>query len=125
MNDSASNTNYRKTWDLYARSWQVTDGREREALYAQCLAEDCQYTDPSTQTKGWKALGEYMAEFQKQVPGGYFVMSDFMAHHQRSIAHWQLLAADDSPLGTGVSYGEYDKQGKLVSMNGFFEAPGQ
>ncbi|MFC5474893.1 hypothetical protein [Paraherbaspirillum soli] len=24
-------------------------------------------------------------------------------------------------IGTGTSYGEYDEQGKLVSMNGFFE----
>lgn len=27
---------------------------------------------------------------------------------------------DNVTIGSGISYGEYDRQGKLVSMNGFF-----
>jgi hypothetical protein len=62
-----------------------------------------------------------MLEFQKQVPGGHFVTDSFATHHQKSIAKWTMRGVNAEKLGEGTSYGEYDEQGLLVAMTGFFE----
>lgn len=110
-------------WECYVKSWNPAPAAEKRALFAECLAPDCVYTDPLTQAKGWDELGAYMASFQQQVPGGRFVTEYFLAHHGRSIARWKMLNGADAEIGSGISYGEYDAQNRLVAMIGFFEAP--
>ncbi len=112
-------------WALYSSSWKCTDAAERQAIFAQSLAPDCRYTDPLAQTTGWDGLAGYMAAFHEQVPGGHFEITHFQAHNQRSIAKWNLVDGSGAVLSDGISYGEYAEDGKLVSMNGFFEVPGQ
>lgn len=113
----------RMTWDTYTRSWKAASAEERTALFAQALSEQCVYTDPLTQRAGWDALREYMVEFHQQVPGGHFRTVEFFAHHGRSAARWEMLGADETVLGTGMSYGEYDEDGRLLTMTGFFATP--
>lgn len=116
-------SDHERTWETYAASWKATSADEKRALYEKSLSADCVYTDPLTQARGWDELVAYMLEFHQQVPGGHFATVEFMAHHDRSIAKWEMRDASDAVLGDGVSYGEYDKHGKLVSMNGFFKTP--
>lgn len=111
-------------WERYVRSWQVASVAERRAIYSTCLAPACVYTDPLTQAKGWDELARYMADFHEQIPGGHFVTQQYFSHHRRSVASWKMLSGDGSPLGEGISYAEYDEQHRLISMTGFFEAPG-
>jgi len=108
-------------WERYVASWKVESVPEKRALFSTCLARECTYTDPLQVAQGWDALLLYMTEFQKQVPGGYFVTEYFAAHHQKSIAEWKMLSADAVQIGKGTSYAEYDAQGLLVEMTGFFE----
>jgi hypothetical protein len=94
---------------------------EKRALFSTCLAPECTYTDPLHVAEGWEALLAYMIELQKQVPGAHFVTEHFATHHQRSIAEWKMLSADAVQIGKGTSYAEYDANGLLVAMTGFFE----
>ena len=114
---------YETTWETYVASWKVTPAEEKRALYEKALNPQCVYTDALTQARGWDELLAYMQEFHGQFPGGYFVTVEFMAHHDRSLARWELRGADGEVLGDGTSYGEYDSHGKLASMNGFFKTP--
>lgn len=110
-------------WECYVQSWNAASAAERRALFPQCLAPNCVYTDPLTQAKGWDELVAYMVSFQEQVPGGRFVTEYFLAHHGRSIARWKMLNGTGAEIGSGTSYGEYDAQSRLVAMTGFFEVP--
>ncbi len=64
-----------------------------------------------------------MRAFHQQVPGGHFVTSYFLAHHDASIAKWNMVNAEGATIGEGVSYGQYNEQGALIAMTGFFETP--
>ena len=107
-------------WQTYASSWKAETAEEKRALFERSLQTGCTYTDPLTQLEGWDALLEYMLEFHKQIPGGHFVTTWFLEHHQRSIAKWEMRNGEGTVLGEGISYGTFS-EGKLTSMTGFFE----
>ena len=118
------NNELKAVWERYVGSWKTASVAEKRRIYETCLAPGCVYTDPLTQARGWDELTQYMASFQQQIPGGHFVTQEFLSHHGRSVARWQMLSGDGAPLGEGISYAEYDEQQRLVSMTGFFETPG-
>lgn len=117
------NHEFRDTWETYASSWNTASEGERRRLFEASLNGSCRYTDPLARTEGWDALADYMRQFQSQIPGGHFVTTYFMAHNGKSIAKWEMRDGADTPLGDGISYGEYDADGKLIAMTGFYETP--
>ncbi len=119
------NTTHQETWDRYTASWKAVTADEKRAIFDSCLHATCTYTDPLTQTQGWDDLVAYMLDFHRQIPGGHFVTTEFSSHHDRSIAQWNMVNGEGVVLGDGISYGQYDEHGKLVSMTGFFETPPQ
>ncbi len=114
---------FRETWETYTSSWKSSDNNEKLSLFEQSLAEGCTYTDPLTAAKGWDELLTYMNDFHKQIPGGYFETTNFLTHHNKSIAQWNMRNSDDVIIGTGISYGQYNDAGKLTAMVGFYEVP--
>jgi hypothetical protein len=116
------NADLEKTWEKYTSTWKMTDRAERLAMFSEVLADNVVYTDPLVQAKSWDELINCMEKFHQQIPGGHFVTTYFLSHHQKSIANWEMKTQENTTIGTGISYGEYDDQGKLVSMNGFFES---
>lgn len=117
------NDDPKAAWERYVAAWKAQNAEEKRRLYATCLSPGCTYTDPLIQTKGWAELEAYMMNFHEQIPGGHFVTEYFLAHHGRSIARWRMVAGDGTPLGEGISYGEYDEHARLTSMTGFFDTP--
>ena len=111
------------TWKIYTAAWKAAASTEKRVLFKQCLDPACQYHDPLIKTKGWDELEAYMLDFHRQIPGGHFVTTYFLAHSNKSIARWEMRNAENVKLGDGISYGEYNASGNLVSMTGFFEAP--
>ena len=114
---------FERTWQQYTSSWKANSETERRALYEASLAGECLYLDPLVRAEGWNELSGYMDDFHDQVPGGHFVTTYFLAHNHKSIAKWEMRSGDDAVLSEGVSFGEYNSEGKLVSMTGFFETP--
>ncbi len=121
--ESVMDNQFKETWETYVSSWNTELPSDKRVLYEKCLDTSCEYNDPLTKTKGWDELTEYMLDFHKQVPGGYFATTYFLAHNNKSIAKWELKNGEDTVLGDGISYGEYNEKGKLTSMTGFYEAP--
>ena len=115
--------NLEQTWNTYGASWQAESAAEKRELFKKCLCSGCQYNDPLVKTKSWDELEAVMLDFHRQVPGGYFVTNYFMAHSNKSIAKWEMLNDENVVIGDGISYGEYNENGMLVSMTGFFEVP--
>lgn len=117
------NERHKQTWETYVSAWRATSASEKRTTLRQSVAETCAYRDPLTEAKGHEQLIGYMLDFHTQVPGGHFVTNYFLAHHDRSIAKWNLVDGGGNVIGDGVSYAEYGSDGKLVAMTGFFEAP--
>lgn len=120
---SNANIDYRVVWESYAAIWKLEGATAKRAACEEPLSPECVYVDPLAQLSGWDELVGYMVEFHKQIPGGHFVTTDFLAHHGRSLAHWNMVGGDGTVLGVGASFGAYSEDGKLLTMNGFFEPP--
>ena len=112
-------------WEKYASAWKAVTEKEKTDALRQSVAQACVYTGPATIAKGHDELIAYMLAFHQQVPGGHFVTTYFLAHHNVSIAKWNMVNADGVMIGDGVSYGQYNEQDELVAMTGFFETPPQ
>ena len=108
-------------WETYVSSWRTTSTDEKQALFEKSLSPDCLYTDPFTRARGWNELTATMMEFHQRFPGLHFVTIEFLSHHDRSIAKWEMRNSNDETLDGGVSHGQYDEHGKLVDMAVFFE----
>lgn len=111
------------TWERYVTMWRPSSGDDKHATASDVLAAECVYTDPAAQRRGQESLIGYMLEFHAGYPGCHFVTTRFIAHHERSIALWNMVDGEGNVLSDGVSYGEFDEGGRLRTMTGFFEPP--
>ena len=114
---------FKETWETYSSAWKAENESEKRSLFEKCLDTTCRYNDPLIETTGWDELVSYMLDFHIQIPGGHFVTTYFLAHSNKSIVKWEMKNGENIVLGDGISYGEYNNYGKLVSMTGFFETP--
>lgn len=117
------NNSHRNIWDTYTKSWSEPDQSHRFKMFEQCLSPDCMYSDPFVQVSGYELLSGYMSELQKNVPGVRFIITDFKNHHDRSLAHWDMVDGKGKLLNPGASFGLYGSDGRLKQMTGFFEPP--
>jgi len=115
--------NYEEIWETYVLSWKIENSDDKKTLFSKCLTADCVYHDPITKTQGWEELSAYMQEFHKQIAGGYFATTEFFSHGHKSVAKWEMRDGNDIVLGNGISYGEYNHDGRLYEMTGFFQIP--
>jgi SnoaL-like domain len=113
------------TWEKYVSAWKEVAAKGKAEALGQSVARSCVYTDPTTMARGHEELIAYMLAFHQQVPGGHFVTTYFLSHHDVSIAKWNMVSGDGAIIGDGVSYGQYNEQDSLVAMTGFFEVPSQ
>jgi hypothetical protein len=111
----------RAIWDTYAGAWKEPTKAGKLAALRESVVPSCTYRDPSAVAEGHEQLVDYMLGFHQQVPNGWFDTTYFLAHHGRSIAKWNMIDGKGQVIGDGMSYGEYDEQGLLTAMTGFFE----
>lgn len=112
----------KQVWEIYTEVWGTAKLSERLARFGKCLDRECVYTAPGAATRGWDELNAEMERFHSDVPGGHFALTYFLEHHEYCFAKWDLLGKDGATLGQGQSVGEFNAQGKLVKMTGFFES---
>ncbi len=113
----------RAIWEQYVSAWKATAAADKHAALAGSVDPTCIYRDPLVCAEGHEALVEYMLGLHQQLPGAHFETTYFLAHHDRSIAKWNMRDGGGAIVGEGVSYGEYAAAGRLVAMTGFFETP--
>ena len=81
--------------------------------------EGVTYRDPGTEVGGLTELAAYMAGFAEAFPGHRFRIDEVLDHHDRSLARWTQLGAQDEPAMTGVSTAVHH-EGRLSDITGFF-----
>ena len=108
-----------ETWEIYMRCWSETNHVIRNQLMEQVLIIDCTDTDAYSHVEGREQLSDYMDDFQKKVEGIKFIATHFVAHHNQSLAHWDMLDGNGNLITKGASFAMYDKDGRLTQMNSF------
>ncbi len=109
----------RTLWDRYSATWAMPEAERLERL-AETVAPEVTYTDPHIALAGIAAFSEYMTGFQAQMPGAGFQIREVIDHHGRTLAHWNMVSAEQAVIGTGTSFAELSADGKLAHITGFF-----
>ena len=107
----------------YFQAWNEPVAAKRDALLNQCWADNAEYTDPGTHAKGRTALSVEIGKFlgNEQLKGFSIVpASDIDVHHRVFRFEWEMRDADGNTVTPGMDYGEYDDQGRITKIVGFF-----
>ncbi len=107
----------------YFQAWNEPVADKRDALLKQCWADDAEYTDPGTHAKGRAALSVEIGKFlsNEQLKGFSIVQaSNIDVHHWVFRFQWEMRDADGDTVTPGMDYGEYDDQGRITKIVGFF-----
>jgi len=111
---------FNQVWETYRTSWSNDNSVERTEELQKIMTEDFEYRDPNIDLKGYEELSDYMSEFQKEFVGASFTIQDFQVHHDRSLAHWNMINAENEVVGNGTDFAIYEN-GKLKQVTGFFK----
>jgi len=114
------NNTLNASWQTYTKAWSEVNKNSRKTLLKQCLTSSAIYCDPNGTASGLDNISDYMAQFQQQIPGGFFKIKQQTEHNQKLLTQWELFNANDEIIMQGTSYGEYDLKGYLFKMTGFF-----
>jgi len=109
-------------WEQYAEFWSLPE-EECKLRLAEVATTDVTYTDPNTTLSGADAFCNHIGQFQKTVPGGRLIITDASEHHNKTLAHWNLLGSDGSVMMKGTSFAYLTEDGKFSSFTGFFGTP--
>ncbi len=115
-------TAHRSTWATYQGAWEDVTSAKRQELLNESVSDDCIYTDPVAQTNGRAELVLYIARFRESMPAGSFTNSQFIEHHDQSIAEWMLCQADVD-VQPGSSWARFGEDGRITHVTGFFGTP--
>ncbi|MCR6736239.1 MAG: nuclear transport factor 2 family protein [Afipia sp.] len=110
--------------EQYIAAWNETDDARRNALLAQCWADNGVYVDPNVEVTGRDALSRRIKEVQAGRPGARLeFMSGTDAHHNVLRFLWRLVRADGTCGDTSIDIGEVGPDGRLTKIIGFFGPP--
>lgn len=107
-------------WETYRASWDNEDSQKRTDELRKIMTEDFEYRDPNIELKGSRKLSDYMSQFQKEFVGASFVITDLQYHHEKILAHWNMVNAKNEVVGNGTDFAIYEN-GKLKQITGFFK----
>ncbi|MCZ6639998.1 MAG: nuclear transport factor 2 family protein [Gammaproteobacteria bacterium] len=107
----------------YFQAWNEPVVDKRDALLKNCWADNAEYTDPGTHAKGRAALSMEIGNFlsNEQLKGFSIVQaSNIDVHHRVFRFQWEMRDSDGNAVTPGMDYGEYDDQGRITKIVGFF-----
>lgn len=109
--------------DRYIDMWNETDPARRRDLVAQVFAEGATYRDPTLQGDGRSGIEAMVQAVQEKFPRLRFRRTgEIDAHHDRARFGWELGAAGEKPLVTGVDFAVIGGGGRFEAVTGFFDA---
>lgn len=109
-----------KVWQAYSEAWTDITVEDRLRLLSENVTEDVVLIAPDGVGHGREELLTRLADFQKTFPGASFQTKNFISHHNRSLADWNMVAKDGSVILTGYSVGHYNADGKLSEITGYW-----
>ena len=113
----------KKSLEHYFQAWNENDEGKRRAHLEAGWAEDATYTDPSAHVEGHDALVAHIGGFlsDPQYDGFSIVrVSAIDIHHSVFRFQWEMRDAEGNTVVPGIDYGEFNEEGKITKIVGFF-----
>jgi hypothetical protein len=107
-------------WESYQAAWADISPEQREELLHSSVIENIVFTSPNSDGQGIDLLAEHIAQFQVQYPGAYFQSNRLTNHHGQLLSEWTMFNRDGSEFLTGHSYAQFNNQGRLMHLAGFW-----
>lgn len=126
MTDTRTMTAIDAIVDGYFAMWNETDSDKRRAVTAATWAPDAAYVDPMFEAIGYEELHALVGAVHQNYPGHRFRLTSAIdAHHDRARWGWELAGPDGAPpVAIGVDFATLTPDGRLRTVTGFFEQPG-
>lgn len=114
--------NRKNNWLRYMGAWSETDPEKRMNTLQKVLDQDATYTDPATEgsLSGCEAIAAHIGQTQQMIPGIRLEITTYEAHHDVSMAEWNMCNADNLVLSTGKSFARYGSDDTIKETVGFF-----
>ena len=116
--------NVDETVRAYGAAWLEVDEAERRRLLQSAWSEDGVYQDPTAHVVGREALIRHIADFHKRLPGTTIIFASGVDHHHGKLHFlWKMIGPDGQVTVEGRDFGEFDVDGRICRIVGFFGQP--
>ena len=110
-----------ETIDIYASAWSEIDPGQRMAILEKVLTSDCTYTDPRVHAANPSELSDHIGRILPTRPGARVLRTSAVdMHHGKARFAWHMVNADGTALPAGLDIVEFDEEGRLRMILGFF-----
>ena len=107
--------------DDHLAAYTDPDRQRRGAAVPRLWAEDAQLIDPPLAARGHAQIIDQAEQLLAQFPGHRFRRSSGIdLHHGVARYGWQLLAPGGQVVIEGIDFAQFDGQGRLAQVSGFF-----
>lgn len=113
----------RASLEHYFAAWGEADEDARRIHLEAGWAEHGTYTDPTADVHGREALVKHIGAFASSPQSKSFSIersSGIDIHHQVFRFAWEMRDASGKVLTPGIDYGEFNDEGKITKIVGFF-----
>lgn len=113
----------RASLDHYFAAWAASDESERRKHLEAGWADNATYTDPTADVRGREALVKHIGKFKVSPQAANFSIERSSAidiHHRSFRFEWEMRDSSGKVLTPGIDYGEFDEDGKITKIVGFF-----
>ena len=110
-----------ETVAAYGAAWNEPDEAKRRELLARSWSVDGFFHDPQGRVEGRDALLAHIAGFQQALPGHRIDLTSAIHSYDRYVRFaWKIFDGSNGVVLEGVNFGEFDGDGKLKSIVGFW-----
>lgn len=109
----------------YFAAWAEADGTKRASLLESAWSDDGVYIDPTAHVAGRDALVEHIGSFRGNEQFKGFTIdqvTEIDVHHNSFRFGWEMRNAAGMTVSPGIDYGEFDDEGRITKIVGFFGA---
>ena len=121
ITDNDPITSITTTIDSHLEAYALADADRRDTLVAASWSADGELTDPPLAGRGHAEISALADVVLTHYAGHRFERTtDVDAHHSFARYGWNLVAPDGSVAVSGTDFVEFDDDGKLLRIVGFF-----
>lgn len=108
----------------YTEAWAVHDPSTRSELLNRCMAHGGVFRDAMGYAEGITDLNDYIGAARQFAPGIAMKRDGPLSRSQGFVAYrWKMVAPDDTTVMTGSNTVEFNGDGLIQSVTGFWDRP--
>ncbi len=122
---AAERLQHQTAFQAYTDAWAATSDAARLQHLKDSLAGGMTYQDAMVRAEDVAGVDAMIAKFQHQSPGVGLRLDDQLLWADHGLARWSMLDPKGGLIMHGYDVVTYDAAGRIKSIVGFFDIPGQ